>query len=141
MYCLGSGTMPSLSPAALLGCGVLSHCLVRLVFAVLLPVASAGCALGDGSMASCCDCCCPCFMARTADAAAIAVASVGTTLLSLSRILVPSGSVTVGASTAATTLALETLSFKLTGSRCLAVSRSCWGFMGCGSLIILCIYR
>ena len=79
-------------------------------------------------------------MARTANAAAIAVASVGTTLLSLSRILVPSGSVTVGASTAATTLALETLSFKLTGSKCLAVSRSCWGLMGCGSLIILGIF-
>ena len=44
--------MPPLSPAALLGCGVLWHFLVRLIFAVLLPVASDGFAFGDRLIAA-----------------------------------------------------------------------------------------
>ena len=121
--------MPSLSPAALLGCGVLSHCLVRLIFAVLLPVASARWAFGDRLIAASASVSVAASVSAAADAASVAApisASVSSSVsTSVSSAVSASGSASVPRPCGYPPAIL------------LAVSRSCWGFMGCGSLIIL----
>ena len=121
--------MPSLSLAALLGCGVLSHCLVRLIFAVLLPVASDGFAFGDRLIAASASVSVAASGSAAADAASVAA--------SISASVSSSVSASVSSAVSASGPASVPRSCGYPSTVMLAVSRSCWGFMGCGSLIIL----
>ena len=114
--------MPSLSPAALLGCGVLLHCLVRLVFAVLLPVASAGCAFGDRIITASASVSVAASVSAADDAASVAA--------SISAAVSSAVSASVSASVPRSfgyPAAILRLSCGYPSAILLAVSRSCWG--------------
>ena len=110
------------------------------MFAVLLPVASAGCAFGDRIIAASASVSVAASVSAAADAASVAAtisASVSSSVsASVSSAVSASGSASVPRSFGYPAAILR-LSCGYPSAILLAVSRSCWGFMGCGSLIIL----